>query len=73
MPGSGGLVWGVAAVAGGPRVGPGCATVGPRAFGWRQVGVTAKATVTWAGRAGIEARSRKARRGRSRASQEGGV
>jgi len=60
---SGGLVWGVAAVAGEPRVEPRCATVGPRSHGRRRVGEWAKAAVTGARRAGIGARRREARRG----------
>src|ERR1017187_2786122 len=49
------------------RVGHGRATFGPRWHEWRRLGVTAKAAVTGAGRAGTEATSRKARRGRNRA------
>src|ERR1017187_214063 len=49
------------------RVGHGRATFGPRWHEWRRLGVTAKAAVTGAGRAGIESTSRKARRGRNRA------
>jgi hypothetical protein len=62
-----GLVVRVAAVAGEPRVGPRCATFGPRSLGRQRVGVAAKATLTWAGRAGSGARRREARRGRGRA------
>jgi hypothetical protein len=62
--GLGGLVGGIAAAA---RFGRYCATVGPRSRRWRRLGVRAKAAVTGAGRAGIEARSKKVRRGRSRA------
>lgn len=47
-----------------PRNGPCCATVGPGSLARRRLGVfSAKAAVTLAGQAGIEARSRKARRG----------
>ena len=59
--------------AGQPRVGHCCATSGPRSLARQRHGVLAQAAVTWAGQAGIEARSRKARRGRSRAGQEGGA
>ena len=65
VPGAGGLVDGVAAVAGEPRVGPRCAMFGPRSRGRRRLGVSAKAAVTWAQRAGIGARSRKARQARA--------
>src|ERR1019366_3830256 len=63
----GGLVDGVAAMARESRVGHGRATFGPRWHEWRRLGVTAKAAVTGAGRAGIESTSRKGRRGRNRA------
>src|ERR1035437_1806749 len=65
--GLGGLVDGVAAIARESRVGHGGATFGPRWHEWRWLGGTAKAAVTGAGRAGIEATSRKARGGRNRA------
>src|ERR1022692_2329218 len=65
--GLGGLVDGVAAIAGESRVGHCRATFGPRSHEWWRLGVTAKAAVTGAGQAGIESTSRKARRGRNRA------
>jgi hypothetical protein len=75
VPGTGGLVGGVAAVASEPRVGHCCATFGPRWIARRRLGVSAKAAVTRPWHAGIETRSRKARRGRSRGGpgREGGA
>jgi hypothetical protein len=46
VPGAGGLVGGVAAVTSEPRVGPCCATFGPRSLGRRRLGVWAKDAVT---------------------------
>jgi hypothetical protein len=62
-----GLVVRVAAVAGEPRVGPRCATFGPRSLGRQRVGVAAKAAVTWQGGQESRPEAREARRGRSRA------
>ena len=59
VPGAGGLVGGTAATAEEPRIGPRCATVGPRSRRWRQVGVWAHVAVTWAGE-GIEAAKQEA-------------
>jgi hypothetical protein len=67
------LVGGVAAAAGEPTIGPCCATFGPRSLRRRPLGVSANAAVTLPWRPGIEANEKKARRGRSRAGQEGGV
>src|ERR1017187_9760800 len=66
----GGLVDGVAAIARKSRVGHCRATLGPRWHVWRRLGVTAKAAVTGARRAGIQSTSRKARRGRNRAGRQ---
>jgi hypothetical protein len=71
VPGVGGLVCRVAAVASRPRFGHCCATGGPRSFVWRRLSLTANGAASWASQVGLEARSRKARRGRSRAGQEG--
>ena len=68
MSSAGGLVRRVAAVAREPRIGTCCATFGPRSLGRRRLDEWAKAPrLAGAGRAGIEARGREARRGRSRA------
>ena len=72
MSSAGGLVWRVAAVASEPRVGPSCATFGPRSHGPRRLGEWAKAAVTGVGRAGIEARRREGRRGPEPGGQKGG-
>jgi len=54
------------------EVGHCCATLGPRSLLGRRLGVWAKVVVSWAGWAGIAARSREARRGNCRAGQKGG-
>src|SRR5260370_24723137 len=46
LPGSGGLVGGVAAPAGEPTIGPLYATLGPRSTGQRGVGASGKAAAT---------------------------
>src|SRR5260370_40627486 len=46
LPGTGGLVGGVAAPAGEPTIGPLYATLGPRSNGQRGVGVSGKAAAT---------------------------
>src|SRR5437879_5955981 len=46
VPGSYGLVSGVAAAAGEPTIGPCCATGGPRSHGQSAVGVSGKAAVS---------------------------
>ena len=56
------LVDGVAAAAGEPTVGPCCATFGPRSLRQRSLGMSAEASLTWAGRKS-RPEAAKARRG----------
>src|SRR5258708_3564367 len=70
-PGALRLVGGVTAAAGTVSIGHHCATVGPRWLVQGALGVSAKATVARRRGARIPHRSSKARRGRSRAGEEG--
>jgi hypothetical protein len=71
LSGTGGLVRRITAAETAQRIGHRCATIGPRWLGLRGLGVEAKTAVMWQGAEGIEGRSRKARRGRSRAGGKG--
>src|SRR5581483_4633004 len=72
VPGVGRLVMGTSALAGAVRFGQFCATVGPRSRGRSQVDVWANAAMILAGGWKMLRTKQEARRGRSRAGQEGG-